>query len=87
MAIKNPVLLAVTCALMVALPTACSRGPSRIATGEEIGIAVKNAELQMMQARATREWRPCDSAPDAGGRMTELPHTQLSCQEISNRPI
>ncbi len=40
---------------------ACDSHPSRIATGEEVGAAVRNAEAQMVEARAKRMWRPCQS--------------------------
>ena len=36
---------------------ACDSNPSRIATGEEVEAAVRNAEAQMVEARAERERR------------------------------
>ncbi len=44
---------------------ACDSNPSRIATGEEIEAAVRNAEAQMVEARAKRIWRPCQGAQTA----------------------
>ncbi len=41
---------------------ACDSNPSRIATGEEIEAAVRNAEAQMVEARAERTWPPCQGA-------------------------
>ena len=50
---QQPFLFAFACALIVAMPLmGCDRSPSRLATGEEIGAAVKNAEAQMAEARA-----------------------------------
>ena len=47
--------LALACGIFLALPlTACDRGPSRLATGDEIGAAVKDAEAEMAEARAKR---------------------------------
>jgi hypothetical protein len=44
---------------------ACDNNPSRIATGEEVEAAVRNAEAQMVEARAKRIWRPCQGAQTA----------------------
>ena len=44
---------------------ACDSNPSRIATGEEVEAAVRNAEAQMVEARAKRIWRPCQGAQTA----------------------
>ncbi len=65
MAAKSPVLFAFAC---VAMPmTACDRSPTRTATGEEIEAAVKNAEMQMVQARAKGHSEQATAAPTREG--------------------
>ena len=59
---KKPFLLALAGGLIVMSLTACTSNPSRIATGEEIEAAVRNAEAQMVEARAERTWPPCQGA-------------------------
>jgi hypothetical protein len=52
---KRPLRLGLACCVILAMPLmACDENPSRFATGEEIGEAVKNAEVQMAEARAKR---------------------------------
>ena len=66
MATQKPVLLALAWGLIVVMSLmACDSNPSRIATGEEVEAAVRNAEAQMVEARAKRIWRPCQGAQTA----------------------
>jgi hypothetical protein len=52
---RLPIVLA--CGMLLAV-TACDRTPPRMASGDEIGEAVKNAEAEMAEARAKRLAEP-----------------------------
>jgi hypothetical protein len=59
MASQKPFLFAAACGLtaFAALP-ACSRAPSRAASGEEIAAAVEHAERELAEANAMRQFEP-----------------------------
>jgi len=66
MATQKPVLSALAWGLIVVMSLmACDSNSPRIATGEEIEAAVRNAEAQMAEARAKQIWRPCQGAQTA----------------------
>lgn len=59
MATQTQFLFAAACSLgaMAALP-ACSRAPTRAATGEEIAAAVEQAERELAEANTMRRFAP-----------------------------